>query len=80
MTLKKFALGAGVLAIPSAAMAAEGDYTVPTTITSGLTKLQSAGTAITDAVIPVLIAVGLAFLGCWLAVKIFRWFKTAAGR
>lgn len=81
MTLKHI-LPAGLVAASAGSALAEGtpSYTVPSGITDGLANLQAAGTAITNAVIPVLIGVGLAFLGCWLAVKLFRWFKSAAGR
>lgn len=80
MKAKALAVG-GVLGLAPAAFAEGTDtYTVPASVTSGLNQLQDAGGKLADAIVPVLVAVGIAFLGCWAAIAIFRYFKRAAGR
>lgn len=77
----RLAVAGGVLGLaPSAFAEGENTYTVPASVTSGLAQLQDAGGKLADAIVPVLIAVGIAFLGCWAAIAIFRYFKRAAGR
>lgn len=76
----RLAVVGGVLGLAPSAFAEDPVYTVPASVTSGLNQLKDAGGKLADAIVPVLIAVGLAFLGCWAAIAIFRYFKRAAGR
>lgn len=73
---------AGTLGLAPAVFAEDSPdaYTVPASVTSGLNQLKDAGGKLADAIVPVLVAVGIAFLGCWAAIAIFRYFKRAAGR
>lgn len=73
--MKKKILAALAAFAPAAVLAQSETYTVPASVTTTVSQLETAATSYADVILPYIAAVGLAFIGITVVYLLFKVFK-----